>query len=242
MRTELPNNQVNIDYRLIIQEYVNALVKELKDEIISIYIEGSYAKGDAKDTSDFDIFIIIDNLTICKLKILGKHTKTISEKYNGVKVNPQCIGLQEFEQAEFENWSMKSIIALNSVLLYGQDMSAQVTDKKYLTEYYRKNMVELLMGIRHYISLDKPSERITYSNVYAFILKPLLYNMRVERYCKTGKYPQSYKDLRAAYLDECTLFVDYSLEPEKFIKDIQDKKDDTLEKMHTLITKMIYEC
>ncbi len=46
-------------YRSLIVKFVNNLLKEFKDKIISIAVFGSVARGDFKPTSDIDLIIIM---------------------------------------------------------------------------------------------------------------------------------------------------------------------------------------
>lgn len=238
MRTSMPKNNVNKDYKSIIDEYVRVLVEKFGRDIISIYIEGSYAKGEANDDSDFDIFIIINNINLNKLNGVGLITSEISQKYGNAKINPQCMGLEEFDSELFDNWSMKSIIALNSVLLYGKDLSNKNVTAKDLEMYYKKSLVEILMGIRHYININKPAEKLSYKNFKAFILKPLSYIMRVERFCNIGKYPLTNKELMESCENKYRIIVEYFINEQKFIDDITKDKNAVLFSIHSLVEKL----
>jgi len=240
MRTNLPKNIVSKDYEIIIEEYVKAITEKLGKDIISIYIEGSYAKGEATNESDFDIFIIISSVNYYKLNVIGFITSELSNKYENVKLNPQCMGSEEFNLEIFENWSMKSIIALNSVLLFGKDLSNQNLTTDDLKLYYKKNLVEILMGIRHYINVNKPAEKLSYQNFKSFILKPLLYIMRVERFCTIGKYPLTNQELIESYSNEYGIIVEYFKDGQKFLNSIAEDKNLTLFTLHSLVEKLIY--
>lgn len=240
MRIKLPQNKVCKKYEIIIEEYIKAITESLEKDIMSIYIEGSYAKGEANDESDFDIFIIIDNINLNKLNTIGLITSEIFEKYGNAKINPQCMGIEEFNLEIFENWSMKSIIALNGVLLYGKDLSNKNVNANDLRLYYKKALVEILMSIRHYININKPSSKLSYQNFKAFILKPLLYIMRVERFCNIGKYPLTNQELVESYSDEYSIIIEYFTNSEKFLNNIANDKNATLFTIHSLVENLIY--
>jgi predicted nucleotidyltransferase len=239
MRTSLPLNKVNKDYNAIINAYVQAIINMFKDDIISIYIEGSYAKGDAREDSDFDIFIIFNRISLDKLNVVGIITSEISKKFGNAKINPQCMDIEEFNLDFFENWSMKSIIALNSVLLYGDDLSNKNLNINDFKIYYKKSLVEILMGIRHYININKPAEKIAYQNVKTFILKPLLYIMRIERFCNIGTYPLTNQDLLELYDNEYRVFLEYFIDSQKFIDNVMEDRDTTFFRMHELVERLI---
>lgn len=56
MRQEIPYNRVTKDYNKALSEFVSEIIRDQKENVVSIYLTGSYARGDAMDTSDFDIF------------------------------------------------------------------------------------------------------------------------------------------------------------------------------------------
>ena len=62
MRREIPYNRVTKDYNKALSEFVSEIIRDQKENVVSIYLTGSYARGDATDASDFDIFCIFKTL------------------------------------------------------------------------------------------------------------------------------------------------------------------------------------
>ena len=54
MRTEIPINDVKRDYKKALQELIAEVISKNTDNVVSIYLTGSYARGDASDSSDLD--------------------------------------------------------------------------------------------------------------------------------------------------------------------------------------------
>lgn len=58
MRRVIPANKVSHDYEKILSEFVSALKNRLGECLLMVYMTGSYARGDANDNSDLDVFCI----------------------------------------------------------------------------------------------------------------------------------------------------------------------------------------
>ena len=65
MRRVIPTNKVSHDYEKILSEFVSALKNRLGECLLMVYLTGSYARGDANDNSDLDIFCTHQSLMIC---------------------------------------------------------------------------------------------------------------------------------------------------------------------------------
>lgn len=173
------------------------------------------------------------------MKRIEKKTRIISEGYGEMPINPQCMTLAEFKHTYFDNWSMPCIIALDSVLLYGEDLSDSKIDIKKVEMIYKKYMVEVLMSVRHYMSVDKPVEKLIHERIKMFVLKPLMFALRLERFCTIGKYPLSIQDLLSTFDDSYRVLVECFIDKEKFENDIKENHQEVLGKIHTLISQMI---
>lgn len=54
---------------------------------------------------------------------------------------------------------------LDAVLLFGQDFFNGEISIKALELIYKKYLTDILMGIRHYITVDKSKEKLTYNRL-----------------------------------------------------------------------------
>lgn len=80
---------------------------------------------------------------------------------------------------------------------------------------YKKNLANILMSIRHYICVDEPKELLTHKKISTYILKPLMFALRQERFCSTGVYPLSIESLLEFYQDDNRIMVEYFLNQER---------------------------
>jgi len=239
MRTQLPLNNVSIKYDSLLKEICFRLSEDLGNNLESIFLTGSYARGDAKDNSDFDIWIIIKYIDFDLLNNVGLTLKEISTLNNNVRINPQCLTEEEIHTQYFENWAESPVKILDGVLLHGRDIFKDEVAIDELEIIYKKYLTDILMGVRHYITVDKPKEKLTYKRLETYIFKPLLFPLRMERFCKIGHYPISKTDLYNSYTGEIKDIVEYSTNKEKFEYEIEQNHKDVLKKLHNAIDELI---
>ncbi len=239
MRTLLPENNVCINYNSILKEISLRVSEILGNNLESMFLTGSYARGDAKDNSDLDIWIIVKNIDFDLLNNVGLTLKEISTLNNNVSINPQCLTVDEIQTQFFESWVESPVKILDGVLLHGRDIFKNEVSIDELELIYKKYLTDILMGIRHYITIDKPKEKLTYKRLETYIFKPLLFPLRIERFCKIGHYPISKIDLYNSYTGEVKDIVEYCINKEKFECDIEQNHKDFLRKLHNAVDELI---
>lgn len=239
MRTEIPINDVSHNYTTVLQEFISQLKNKQKENLLSMYLSGSYARGDASDNSDLDVFCVFKILDSNVLYDVGFSARNTSVAYNNFEINSQCMSIDEFNSRVFENWSEVSVRVLDSILLYGNDLCNKEVSNIEIEKIYKKYLVEVIMSIRHYISVDEPKEKLTHSKIKTYIFKPLMFALRLERYCETTEFPLSNMDLLFSYNDEKRILVEYFMDKDKFNKDIADNHQKVLSNIHNLVCSLI---
>ena len=63
MRTEIPENNSGFDYEKILGEFIDMLKEKQGGNLLSVYLSGSYARGDGGENSDLDVFCIFGELS-----------------------------------------------------------------------------------------------------------------------------------------------------------------------------------
>lgn len=124
MRTVIPKNNVDFDYYNILDSFISLLYEKQKDNIKCIYLCGSYARGDATNLSDLDLFCVFNTVTTEVMNNVGFCCRNVPVSYNQLEINTQCLSINEFNRNDFKGWTEKSVRILDSVLLYGEDFSA----------------------------------------------------------------------------------------------------------------------
>ena len=239
MRRTIPLNSVSHDYEKVLKEFVSQLKSILGEALVMVYLTGSYARGDANDKSDLDIFCIFDNINRHVLETVGFCARNTSVAYEVLEINTQCMSVCEYKSIYFENWSEYAVTELNSVLLYGEELFHAKDIRDALEVSYKKSLAETIMGVRHYLCVDEPKEKLTHKKICTYILKPLMFALRQERFCITGIYPLSVNDLLNSYSDDNRILVEYFMDKEKFDRDISRDHKEVLIRIHNLIERMM---
>lgn len=105
MRTQIPKNNVCHHYETVLYEFISQLKTKQNDNVLSVYLSGSYARGDATDHSDLDVFCVFKVLNIQVLYDVGFSARHTSISYDNMEINSQCMSIDEFNNGIFENWS-----------------------------------------------------------------------------------------------------------------------------------------
>lgn len=239
MRRTIPYNHVAHDYEKVLGEFVSQLKGTLGDFLMMVYLTGSYARGDATDKSDMDIFCIFDNVNRHVLETVGFCARHTSVAYDVLEINVQCMSVREYKSKYFEDWSEYAVTELNSVILYGEELFHIEDIKAALTVSYKKSLADVIMSARHYLCVDEPKEKLTHEKISTYILKPLMFALRQERFCTKGVYPLSVKDLLNSYSDENRILVEYFMDRAKFENDIAEDHKQVLARIHGLIERML---
>ena len=107
----------NREIKLILQDFVNTLKKEFKENIKLIILFGSFAKNKATKNSDIDIFLLV------KYKIpVDKTIKNFYAKY-GKEINVIMLTLKELKQQKDKE--LINEVRANHIILYGTNEFAE---------------------------------------------------------------------------------------------------------------------
>jgi predicted nucleotidyltransferase len=238
MKNKVPINKVNHNYTDVLDKFVKALVEKQTDNIKAIILTGSYARGEATDSSDLDVWCLFKHINTDVLSSVGEVARVLPVRYDDLEVNAQCLTTDEFESGHFLNFISPIIIRFEAVLLYG-DFSLNEIPSSEIEYTYKKIMAEVLLSIRHYISVDEPKENLSYQKLNAFILKPLMFALRLEHYLKTGNYPLSTKELQSACDSHNKILVLWFMHPGLLDEDIRKDHHHVLNTMHNLIQDLL---
>jgi len=239
MRMILPENRVMFDYKETLDAFVVLLRQAQNDNLYSIFIGGSYARGDATDSSDMDLWCIFHQIDGHVLDDVGGVVRRLSGLQPSPKINPQCLSLAEFKSEPFANWVERPGQVLGAVHLYGADLIGNEVTVTEIESLLQRHLVDIVLSIRHYISVDEPVEKLTYAKIRTYVLKPLMLALRLERWCTCGSYPLSNDDLKNACAGEAAEVVEYFLNPGNLEAALQHDHSAILQQLHDITVMLL---
>ena len=240
MRKDLPKSNVKKNYKYVLNTFVKNIVEQEETNIISIFLTGSFARGEATENSDLDIWCIFKHLNTSTLSKVGDIVRNLPINYDKLEVNSQCITLDEFNSSFFSKFTFKPIVALEGVLLYGNELDKDLPSLEPIENLYKEMMSEILLSIRHYISVNEPVEKLTHNKIKTWVLKPLMFALRLERYFSTQNYPLTSNDLLNTCANETAQIIEYFLDEKKWLIDIFNDYSGTLNYLHETTLKLIF--
>jgi len=115
---------------LAIKEFVEACKKKFKDDLVSIVLFGSYARGNFKETSDVDLLVIVKKLpeSVWERDKLIKEIlwKILLEKH--VRISPIIVEPEEIKMhAKWPNPLFYGIL-LGYRILFGKEFFESIMD------------------------------------------------------------------------------------------------------------------
>jgi predicted nucleotidyltransferase len=229
MRTEIPRNLVDKDYLLVLERFVDSITKSQLKNIVSIFITGSFARGDANKGSDIDAWCIFNEIDSSVLHNVGDIVQDLPFRYEDLEVNTQCLTINEFRRGSFSSFLAIPIIKNEGILLYGEDLCNEEVSKHIIRETYEIILSEVLLSIRHYISVRESRDKLTHKKIKTYILKPFTFALRLERLHETGVYPLSNMQLLHASVDcGCDILMKWFIYKDEFNKSISENHNELL--------------
>jgi len=238
MRIALPENNISKDYSSLINDFIAQICKVEKDNIVSIFLTGSFARGEATDGSDLDVWCIFNELNVETLNRVGLASRNLPVSYDKLEMNAQCLTYNEFNNKHFSKFLAYPIIFAEGVLLHGKDIASRAIQDGEIEKTYKEFLAEILLGIRHYIAVNEPAEKLTFAKIKAWVLKPLMFALRLERYSVTRSYPLTITELLKAYPTPPISAV-YFANGEKWNEDIQSQRNNVLRSLHDEVANLL---
>ena len=82
MRAEIPANNVCHHYENVLSEFIMHLKSKQAANVLSVYLAGSYARGDATDFSDLDVFCVFKTINPQVLYALSRSSALSSTLFS----------------------------------------------------------------------------------------------------------------------------------------------------------------
>lgn len=171
-----------------VNDWINDLDDKLKktfeNRLLFVGLQGSYRRGEAKPSSDIDVVVILDELTIEDLK---KYKQIIASMPDNEKACGFISG-----KNEIKNWPKMEIFQFknDTKAVFGSldNLVPEVT-KNDIETYIKTSSSALYHMVVHSYLYDK-----TYDNI-KMVLKSLFFMFQAVEYLRNGKYISTKSEL-----------------------------------------------
>lgn len=176
-----------------VERYVEGAGELFGDNLLSIVMVGSFARGDETSASDVDLFVLVHSVDSDLLRKSGELVRGIPARN---ELNPAFVSLSELRA--HPDWFELHKVLHDGVVLLGRlpdDISSTESELTVAKRIAR----EVLMSSRHYLAVGEPAENFTGGKLWAWNLKPLSFALRYYHFHKTGNYIRKLTDLTREY-------------------------------------------
>lgn len=163
-----------------------------------LILTGSHARGDSREDSDIDLWLIFDEVRIDDLRELGNIVTSLAAgPGTSAEINAQCATFDELKSRVFTEQFSPVQLYCEGIILHGKLDLSKPTKEELLTECGRIASF-VLMGARHYISVQESETSLQQGRVEKWILNPLMWALRYEILANTNVYARTLDDLLLA--------------------------------------------
>jgi len=172
-----------------VRDFVSKTEEILGDQLISIVLVGSFARGDETPSSAVDLFVLVSDIDNDILKSIGHVVHGIVAQN---EINPAVISKSEIQ-------NHPDLFDIHKIRHEGKTLYGSLPDGILPVEseldVAKRIAAEVLMGSRHYLAVAEPVEKFAGGKLWSWILKPLSYALRYYHFHNTGNYVGKYNEL-----------------------------------------------
>lgn len=163
------------------------------ERLVAVLLEGSFAKGDNREDSDIDLFVLLSRVDRPALAHIGSIVAGIETRN---ELNPAVVSVAELEAHPvlFEYLRVKH----DGIVLHGTLPEIESVAESEL-DIAKRIARDVLMSSRHYLAVSEPETHFAGGKLYTWNLKPLGFALRFYHFSQTGEYIRSVRELATKY-------------------------------------------
>lgn len=174
-----------------IESFVKLLAAEFGHRLQCVVLTGSHARGEARPSSDIDVWVFLDAVRSSDLTTIGQIVERLGP---GPELNPQCTSFAEVNSGAFRGQFSPVQLHLDGVILHGRLDVPKPSPEEVLNQA-GAIAAFVMMNARHYITVSEPEETLAQGKLEKWVLKLLMWALRYEAFWRGGMYLRSLVDL-----------------------------------------------
>ncbi|MGZ9584479.1 nucleotidyltransferase domain-containing protein [Paenibacillus marinisediminis] len=179
--------------RKLMNRFTEEMVVHCGNNLLSIYLTGSFVRGEQTADSDVDVICFFHSLSIENLSIVGKVINGINDSDSKFELNLKCLTLNEYMNLGFNRY-ISPLLYYEGQLIYGLELLVQPSNQALLS-FSKRLLADSVMNLRNHLSYIEPAGLLTDGRLRHWVIKPLCVALRVERLLATSQFPFSYHEL-----------------------------------------------
>jgi hypothetical protein len=206
------------------------------DSIQAVVVFGSYARGEEKEDSDLDTYLIFDHLKPSILLEVGEACRGFFPLYNKEVSYPLCLTKSDFYSKYMNNGSTDPIKYFESIVTYGK-LPMKAPNKEKVSEFYNKILVEAMFDLRYGFLKNNISPKCLIQ-----VVKLLVIALKLERYLTTNHYPKTVLELRHCLKDKDVEIIPIWFQnKDLFQENMVRSKENVINRIFSIVYKLL-EC
>ena len=178
--------------------FKSKMLEQFGPRLKCLILTGSHARGDFREDSDIDLWLMFDEVNIDNLREIGNIvTNLAAGPGTSPEINAQCATSDELKTRAFTEQFSPVQLHCEGIILHGKLDLSKPTKEELLIECSRIASF-VLMSARHYISVQESEVSLQQGRLQKWIINPLMWALRYEILANTNVYPRTSDDLLLA--------------------------------------------
>ncbi|GAA0719091.1 hypothetical protein GCM10008905_06690 [Clostridium malenominatum] len=187
-----------------IEHFKDEIVKVFSSRVECILLTGSVAREEIREKSDIDIWVFLDEI---KFEDLYKVSEVVKNFPKEPKINPQVTTFKECLLPNFTREYSPIQYNTDGKVLYGK-LKVPYPKREEFLESSKNLAAYIIMGIRHFITIDENEKSLLSKKLLKRILKPLTWALRYKYAGIKGKYILDLEKLKDEASEEEIYVID----------------------------------
>jgi predicted nucleotidyltransferase len=224
-----------MDSDAFIELFTETVKTTFGNNLQSIVLFGSYARGEEKPGSDFDVYCLFKTINEQLLKKMGHLARSFFSAHEKPISYPICITVNDYYHRGFDDTFGDPIKYFEGRVLYGESFVPKPSRER-VAQMAEDILRGAVINLRYHISAGTSVSELANGALRSEVLKPLIVALRLEQYLSKKKYPLHTNELlMAVYELPEKQAVEWFITDGEFRKQIFDDAKTVLHQLSQMI-------